>query len=95
MLLDLMRRIEEFPARQETTAGAFDSIRGSERQDAFVSVMMGRAARDHTTALGSVRASIITTSAVRALGICLITGPAIFFTIVLLSIYGGLPLLFS
>lgn len=95
MLSDLMLRIEEFPARKKTTAGAIDSNRGRERQDALVGVVMARTAKEDTTALGSVRAPIIATSAVRALGISLITGPAIFFTIVLLSIYGGLPLFFE
>lgn len=99
MLLDLMLRIKELPARQATAAGAIDLIRGSERQGAFVSVMMARTARDRATALGSARAGTITrnwlTSVVRALGITFITGAAIFFAVVLLSIYGGLPLFFA
>lgn len=47
----------------------------------------------HETTAGEITKNRLA-SAVRALGICCITGPAVFFTVVLLSIYGGLPLFF-
>lgn len=99
MLSDLMLRNEMPPAGLTITAGEFDPIRKSERQDAFVRAMMARTVPDRASARGSTRAPIITgnwlTSVVRAVGLSLITGAAIFFTFVLFSIYGGLPLFFA
>lgn len=98
MLLDVTLRFVEIPAKQGTTVAEIDPNRESEPQDALVRAMSARAVRDRATALSSART---TTTAkdrvarvVRALGIGLITVYAVFFTVVVLSVYGGLPLFF-
>lgn len=98
MQLDVTLRFVEFPAKQGATVAEIDPNRESEPQNALVRAMIARPVRDRATALSSARTSTTAKDQmariVRALGIGLITVSTAFFTVVVLSVYGGLPLFF-